>query len=83
VALSKPVLALYKANDHEQRLNALLVERANLGMACAIELLSSDFIREFLNKVRRGTFARYPLLTVLPPVSHCVAQSVHEVLSAR
>jgi UDP-N-acetylglucosamine--N-acetylmuramyl-(pentapeptide) pyrophosphoryl-undecaprenol N-acetylglucosamine transferase len=82
VALSKPVLALYKRSDHEQRLNALLLERANLGVACTFDALRPEVVHSFLARVRSGAFSSYPLLTALPGVSQAVEESVRELLGS-
>ncbi len=79
IALQKPLLAIYKRRDHEQRMNAMMLEAANLGVGCALEDMSGDVAAAFLQRVRRGKFQRYALWKALPAVSDSVAQCVAEL----
>lgn len=82
IALGKPVLAGYRRGDREQKMNAMMVEAAQLGMQCGIESPDAAIVQEFCQRVRSGQFERFDLLRALPPVSQCVLDTVNHLLAA-
>ena len=79
VMLGKPLLALYRAGDHEQRLNAVMAEEA--GVAVAAELgKGARAAPRLLERARRGDFARVDLEGALPPASAAIEAAVAEAL---
>jgi UDP:flavonoid glycosyltransferase YjiC (YdhE family) len=83
VALNKPLLALHRAHDSEQALNAELAERAAVAQRAQLDRLRADDIERFLARVREGGFAHVDLRAALPPVSQVVAEVVLELLRER
>ncbi len=78
VLLRKPVLAVYRAGDAEQHLNALLIERASVGMARALHDAPRAAER-FVRRVQRRDFATVDLQSALPPLSAAVADTLAEL----
>lgn len=83
VLLGKPVFALYRRGDHEQRLNACMIERAQVGAATAFE---SGFeragpgerrLKRFLERAAAGNYRRVDLAEALPPVEQVVLGALH------
>jgi UDP-N-acetylglucosamine--N-acetylmuramyl-(pentapeptide) pyrophosphoryl-undecaprenol N-acetylglucosamine transferase len=81
VQLQKPFLAVYRANDAEQRLNALLCERAGVAMAAELGDAAAA-VAQFRQRLDRNDFATYPLTEALPSVTDALLQTVDEVLVA-
>ena len=82
VQLQKPFLAFYRENDAEQRLNALLCERA--GVAIASEFRDARMsVAQFRYRLDRNDFLTYPLADALPPVTDVVRLTVEEVVAAQ
>lgn len=77
VLLGKPMLALYKARDTEQHLNALLLERAGVAEACSFEKLSESTVERFLSRVRNREFKQVDLANELPETSQVVRETVN------
>ncbi len=78
VLLGKPMLALYKARDTEQHLNALLLERAGVAMACSFEKLKESTVERFLERVQAGDFERVDLADAMPETTRVVRELVTE-----
>jgi hypothetical protein len=66
VLLEKPVLALHRRGDHEQALNALLLERSGAGMRATFEEVTSATLATFWRRVQSGDFPKIPLAARLP-----------------
>jgi UDP:flavonoid glycosyltransferase YjiC (YdhE family) len=66
VLLEKPVLALHRRDDHEQALNALLLERSGAGMRATFEEVTTATLETFWRRVRSGDFRKIPLEQRLP-----------------
>ena len=66
VLLEKPVLALHRRDDHEQALNALLIERSGAGMRATFEEVTVATLETFWRRVRSGDFRKIPLAQRLP-----------------
>ncbi|MCS6898816.1 MAG: glycosyltransferase family protein [Myxococcales bacterium] len=66
VLLEKPVLALYRRNDPEQALNALLLERSGAGMKATFEEVTSATLKTFWRRAQAGDFCKIPLARQLP-----------------
>lgn len=82
VQLQKPFLAFYRENDAEQRLNALLCERA--GVALASEFRNArTAVAQFRYRLDRDDFSTYPLAQALPSVTDVVRRTVDEVLATQ
>jgi hypothetical protein len=76
VMAGKPVLALYRDKDSEQRLNATLIEQAGVGMGACLDHLDSKTVTRFIERCRREDFARIDLRSALPPVSVAVRRAL-------
>lgn len=76
VLLSKPVFAMYRRGDSEQYLNAELVERSGIGMACAFDELNLDLVYRFVARVKADDFAKVDLESALPPLSRAVRDAL-------
>lgn len=84
VLLGKPVLALHRRGDHEQRINGLLAAAAGVAEAATIgeEALGARGA-SFLRRVDAGGFSTVDLEAALPPVSVAVAEQVEAFIGAR
>jgi hypothetical protein len=80
VMLGKPVLAMHRAEDAEQTLNATLLERAGVGAGCPLGQLDSERLVRFLGKAGSGGFKRVPLRTLLPDVATVALETVSSLL---
>ncbi len=81
VLLNKPMLALHRPGDHEQRINALLAEAAGVAMGAVIGGEDpGDRVADFLRQVSTGGFKRVDLEAELAPVSEVVADQVAELI---
>jgi len=80
VMLGKPALALHRADDPEQALNARLAEHAGVALGRAFEGLGAGDVRDFLARVRAGDFAAPDLVAAMPPVSEVVVGAVAALL---
>lgn len=85
ILLGKPVFAVYRRRDHEQRLNASMVAHAGVGAAAAFE---SGFgrgepgerrLRVFLERVAAGDYGKLNLAAALPPVERVVVGALREL----
>jgi uncharacterized protein (TIGR00661 family) len=76
VMAGKPVLALYRDKDSEQRLNATLIEQAGVGMGACFDDLNAKLVAQFIERCRRQDFARVDLKKALPPVSVAVRRAL-------
>jgi hypothetical protein len=76
VMAGKPVLALYRDKDSEQRLNATLIEQAGVGMGACFDDLNAGLVARFIERCRRRDFARVDLKRALPPVSVAVRRAL-------
>ena len=76
VLLSKPVLALHRARDHEQILNGALLAAAGVGATGRIDRITLTEVAAFLDRAASGRFARVALDAALPPVSEAVCEAV-------
>ncbi|MCB9702961.1 MAG: glycosyltransferase [Myxococcales bacterium] len=83
VLLGKPILALWRAGDHEQRLNGLMIAGAGVGAAAPIDGALAREVDEFLRRVAGAGFARVDLERALPPASRAVAEAASLLLHAR
>jgi UDP-N-acetylglucosamine--N-acetylmuramyl-(pentapeptide) pyrophosphoryl-undecaprenol N-acetylglucosamine transferase len=81
VQLQKPFLAFYRENDAEQRLNALLCERAGVAMASEFHDAATA-VAQFRYRLDRNDFSTYPLSDALPAVTDAVLLTAEEVLAA-
>lgn len=76
VALQKPVLALFEPSHHEQTLNAVLIEKAEVGLAASFDDFrmpeGAAVAARFVARASAKDFWRVPLLEALPPVSDVV-----------
>ena len=79
VLLGKPVLAVHKLRDHEQALNAALIEQANVGMAANFERLHRRDVHRFIARAQAGDFARVDLAGTLPPVSRVMCTALDRI----
>jgi len=75
VLLGKPILALYRQADSEQRLNAFMAARAHVAEA-ALFGEAEQTLKRFLARVERGDFARIDLAAALPPLSAALAATL-------
>ncbi len=84
VLLGKPVLALHRRGDHEQRINGLLAAAAGVAEAATIgeEALGARGA-SFLRRVDAGGFSKVDLEGALSPVSLAVAEQVEAFVGAR
>ncbi len=78
VALGKPILALHEERHHEQTLNAVMVEKAEVGLGATFATFDDDqagraLATRFWRRAETGDFDRIPLLEMLSPVSDVVA----------
>ena len=80
VTFAKPMLALYRAGDHEQAINAQLAEAAGVAVGAGLETLNAARVADFLARVRARDFTRYDLEAALPPVSAAVVGTLLELL---
>lgn len=84
VLLGKPVLALHRRGDHEQRINGLLAAAAGVAEAATI---GEEALRargaSFLRRVDAGGFSTVDLEGALSPVSLAVAEQVEAFVGAR
>lgn len=80
VMLGKPVLALHRSGDHEQRLNAWMAEQAGVAVAAEIGRGAAG-VRVLLERAGRGEFARVDLEGALPPASAAIEAAVAEALA--
>ena len=76
VLLRKPVLALYRKRDSEQCLNAIMVERAKVGVSCAFEDLDVATVTRFVERARAADFAHLDLASALPDTVTATRQVV-------
>ena len=58
LALGIPMLALYREDDAEQRLNAGMLEASNAGVGCSFDEVSSRCVHRFLRRVDGVEFSR-------------------------
>lgn len=80
VLLGKPVLALYAKGDHEQAINATLVERAGAGIACCIDDVSTSLLRQFADRALARDFASIDLANLLAPASDAIVATLDDLL---
>lgn len=71
VLLGKPILAVHATNDGEQLLNAVLVERENVGVRAEAPEAAAA-IPAFLARVRARDFAQVDLASQLPSLSEAI-----------
>lgn len=79
--LGKPMLALYKAGDVEQTMNAMLHEHAGYGPAGALEAVSAAQLDAFFDAADAGHYPREAAaaaLRAMPPVSEVVSALIAE-----
>lgn len=79
VLLKKPVLALYKKRDSEQCLNALMVERAKVGVGCAFEDLEEKTVGRFIERAKAGDFVHLDLAGALPDTVTATRKVIEEL----
>jgi UDP:flavonoid glycosyltransferase YjiC (YdhE family) len=79
IALGKPILACFRKNDHEQRMNAILVDRARLGRALCLDRELVTTTNDFIQGMQERRFARYELHSMLPSVNECVVRACEEL----
>lgn len=80
VQLGKPFLAMYRANDAEQRLNALLCEQAGVAIGAAFDEADSG-VQRLAQALRLGSLRAYPLAEALPSVTDTMLHTVEELLA--
>lgn len=80
VQLAKPLLALYKPNDAEQHLNAILAERAGVAMGGCFDDDPSRVVDSWLERLVAGNFKRVELTDVMPPCSEVVVETIEDLL---
>ncbi|MEM9874761.1 MAG: glycosyltransferase family protein, partial [Myxococcota bacterium] len=81
VALGKPVLAVYASDHHEQRLNASLVDAAQVGIGACLDTFETPetgraVAERFARRLKTNDFAAVSLREALPPASAVVARLV-------
>ena len=80
IALRKPILAAFRSGDREQRMNAQMVQGANLGIASEVSVITPALTSSFCQRVQHGDFAEFALLDRLAPVSQHVLAAAQELL---
>jgi UDP-N-acetylglucosamine--N-acetylmuramyl-(pentapeptide) pyrophosphoryl-undecaprenol N-acetylglucosamine transferase len=83
VALGKPMLALYRRGDSEQRLNATLAELAGVAVGSEFETAVPRAVETFVARLRTNDFAVVDLERALPPLSLVVRRTVARWLDTR
>jgi len=81
VTFGVPMLALYRAGDAEQALNAQLLARAKLGMAACFTDVDAETLRVFWRRVAAQDFETLALPDALPSVVDSVLDATRELLS--
>jgi len=80
VTFGVPMLALYRAGDAEQALNAQLLARAKLGVAACISAVDAETLRVFWQRTAAGDFETLALTQALPSVVDAVLDATRELL---
>lgn len=83
VYLRKPIFAVYKRMDMEQRINVSMLSARSLGDGAAMRKVDRDDVLHFVRRVERGAFAQFALEELLPTVSEAVCETVSELMAAR
>lgn len=79
ILLGRPLLALYKEGDREQRMNARLLEASGAGQSARFPAPPARDLDRFLGRVDGGEFSPVDLERELPPVSMVVVALVREL----
>jgi UDP-N-acetylglucosamine--N-acetylmuramyl-(pentapeptide) pyrophosphoryl-undecaprenol N-acetylglucosamine transferase len=78
--LGIPILALYRRGDHEQGMNARLLEAAGIGVGARLDRVGLQEYERFERMVTRGVGPESTAVWGLPPVSEAVADAVADVI---
>ena len=80
ILLGKPVMALHKRRDSEQKLNSILIERARVGARCQFETVTASDIERFIVGVEKRAFERIDLANKVRTVPEVVVEVLSEIL---
>lgn len=80
VMLRRPILACHAPDDTEQELNALLVERAELGLRARLDGDAAEIVARFDALLAAGPRPMVDLERALPAASTAVAEAVAALL---
>lgn len=80
VHLGKPLLALHRADDHEQHLNAVLAERAGVALGGRLDASPAEVVDPWIDRLRSGGFRRVDLAGSMPQCSEAVVEAIEELL---
>jgi UDP-N-acetylglucosamine--N-acetylmuramyl-(pentapeptide) pyrophosphoryl-undecaprenol N-acetylglucosamine transferase len=78
--VGKPMLAMYRKTEREPRMNALLLEEAELGVAAAFQGDLPAGVARFIGMMNRESHRGREVVTALPPASRVLTQIVRELL---
>ena len=79
VLFNKPILALYRAGDAEQSMNAVWAQRARIALSSRIDRVSRSLMAHFVSQVDAHDFTSVPLAERLRPVSSVVLETLDEL----
>lgn len=77
--LGVPMLAVYRENDSEHRLNARLIEAAGIGVATAVDRCTSDTIQRFESEFAKPREELAARTRAIPPASEVVPRAIDEL----
>ena len=77
--LGLPMLAVYRENDTEHRLNASLIEAAGIGFATAVDRCTPDTIRRFESEFAKPREELAARTRAMPPASEVVRRAIDEL----
>lgn len=79
----RPTLALFRGDDHEQRLNAHLVDEAGLGVSHAAHAPVRRPMDRFEHLMRKGIENNLPRLDGLMSLDQAVREAMHRAMNRR
>lgn len=77
--LGVPMLAVYRENDPEHRLNASLLEAAGIGVATSVGHCTPDVIRRFESEFGKSREEIAARTRAMPPASEVVPRAIDEL----
>lgn len=81
--LGVPMLALYRENDAEHRLNARLLEAAGIGVASSVDRCTAETIRRFEGEFSKSRDELAARTRAMPPASEVVPRAIDELCQRR